>query len=116
MLTGIMPCTFLNNLSTREAIHNQFSPTFEADAATNHKPSAPKGDEQALPIQLIKFPQCRRRTETTTASRHWWLTSVILATWEAGKIEVQDQPGQIVHETPSLKQPEQNGLEVWLKQ
>jgi hypothetical protein len=29
---------------------------------------------------------------------------------------VQGQPEQIVHETPSLKKLEQNGLEVWLKQ
>jgi hypothetical protein len=34
-----------------------------------------------------------------------WLTLVILTTWEAenGWIMVQDQPGQIVHNTPSLK-------------
>jgi hypothetical protein len=34
-----------------------------------------------------------------------WLTLVILTTWEANirRIEVQDQPGQIVHETPSPK-------------
>jgi hypothetical protein len=35
----------------------------------------------------------------------WWFTPVILATWEAEirRIEVQDQPKQIVHETLSLK-------------
>jgi hypothetical protein len=34
-------------------------------------------------------------------SQVWWLTSVILATWEAeiGKIKVRGQPGQIVHKT-----------------
>jgi hypothetical protein len=31
------------------------------------------------------------------------------------RIMVLDQPGQIVHEIPSPKQPEQNGLEVRLK-
>jgi hypothetical protein len=35
---------------------------------------------------------------------------------EIGRIKVWGQPGQIVRETPSPKQPEQNGLEVWLKQ
>jgi hypothetical protein len=42
---------------------------------------------------------------------------VILATWEA-MIErngVQDQLSQIVLKTQSPKEPEQNGLEVWLK-
>jgi hypothetical protein len=38
--------------------------------------------------------------------------------WEAEirRIKVQDQPKQIVPETLSPKQPEQNGLEVWFKQ
>jgi hypothetical protein len=47
-----------------------------------------------------------------------WLTPIILATWDAEirRILVQDQLGQIVCETPSPKQPEQNGLQVWLKQ
>jgi hypothetical protein len=43
---------------------------------------------------------------------------VILATWEAGirRIMIPGQPKQIVLETSQLqKQPEQNGLEVWLK-
>jgi hypothetical protein len=42
---------------------------------------------------------------------------VTLATWEAEirRIKVQGQPEQIVHETTSSKQPEQNGLEVWFK-
>jgi hypothetical protein len=33
----------------------------------------------------------------------WWLTPVIPATWEADieRIEIQAQPGQIVHETTS---------------
>jgi hypothetical protein len=35
----------------------------------------------------------------------WWLTPVILATWEAEirRILVQGHPKQIVHETPSPK-------------
>jgi hypothetical protein len=47
----------------------------------------------------------------------WWLTPVILATWEADfrMISIQGQTEQIVLKPPSPKQPEQNGLEVWLK-
>jgi hypothetical protein len=42
---------------------------------------------------------------------------VILTIWEAKirRIIVQGQPGEIVYETSSPKQSEQNGLEVWLK-
>jgi hypothetical protein len=43
--------------------------------------------------------------ENCKISRHWWLTSVILATQEAEirRIEVQSQPRQIVCETLSQK-------------
>jgi hypothetical protein len=43
--------------------------------------------------------------ENCKISRHWWLTSVILATQEAEirRIEVQSQPRQIVCETLSKK-------------
>jgi hypothetical protein len=38
-------------------------------------------------------------------SRHWWVTPVILATWESEirRIVVLDQVGQIVRETPISK-------------
>jgi hypothetical protein len=42
-------------------------------------------------------------------ARCWWLMPIILATQEAEirKIEFQSQPGQIVHETLSRKNPSQ---------
>jgi hypothetical protein len=51
-------------------------------------------------------------------ARCWWLPPVILATWEGEirRIAVPGQPGQILQGTPSSKQLEQNGLQVWLKQ
>jgi hypothetical protein len=41
----------------------------------------------------------------TVTAGHWWLTPIILANWEAviRRIEVQSQPWQTVHKTPSPK-------------
>jgi hypothetical protein len=46
-----------------------------------------------------------------------WLTSVILATWEAEirRIEVPSQPGQIVRKTLSGKTLHKKGLAEWLE-
>jgi hypothetical protein len=46
-----------------------------------------------------------------------WLTPIILAAWEAEirRLAVPGQPRHVIPETPSPKQPEQNGVEVWLK-
>jgi hypothetical protein len=46
-----------------------------------------------------------------------WLTPVIPATSEAEirRIVVQGQPGQIVHEALSQKNPTKTGLAEWLK-
>jgi hypothetical protein len=47
----------------------------------------------------------QKQKKKTQKTRHWWLTSVIPATWEADirRIEVQGQPGQKVFKTPSPK-------------
>jgi hypothetical protein len=44
--------------------------------------------------------------------RHWWLTPVILVTQEVEirRIVARNQPGQIVLETLSRKNPTQKGL------
>jgi hypothetical protein len=43
------------------------------------------------------------KTAATKKAQHWWLMSIIPATWEAeiGRIKVREQPGQIAPETPS---------------
>jgi hypothetical protein len=51
-------------------------------------------------------------TTLESGARRQWLTPVILATQEAEirRIVVPSQPGQIVHQTLSLKYPTQKGL------
>jgi hypothetical protein len=48
-----------------------------------------------------------KQTIKTALARHWWLTSVILATQEAEirRIAIQRKPGQIVLGDPVLKKP-----------
>jgi hypothetical protein len=50
-------------------------------------------------------------------ARHQWLMPIILASQEAEirRITVQSQPGQIVRETLSRKNPSQNKLVYWPK-
>jgi hypothetical protein len=57
------------------------------------------------------------RSKTFQAASCQWLTPVILATQEAAirRIEVQSQPGQIVHETLSQKTLHKKVLVGWLK-
>jgi hypothetical protein len=53
-------------------------------------------------------------SKNKAGARCQWLTPVIRATWEVEirRIVVQDWEDSF---SPSLKSPEQNGLEVWLK-
>jgi hypothetical protein len=64
---------------------------------------------------MINFTLHHNKNEI---SWHRWLMPVILTTWEAeiGRIKVRGQSREIVCGAPSPKQPEQNGLELWLKQ
>jgi hypothetical protein len=56
--------------------------------------------------------QKKKKERKETSKRSRWLTPVILAINEAKirRITIRGQPWQIVQETPSLKQPEQNAL------
>jgi hypothetical protein len=55
--------------------------------------------------EIIKIRVEINKTKNKNITGRQWLTPVILATWEAeiGRTEVQDQPKQIVHKTPSPK-------------
>jgi hypothetical protein len=66
----------------------------------------------------IERQQRRLNLKITCRAGQWWLMPVILTTWAAefGRIKVRGQSGQIVQETPSPKELEQNGLTAWLKQ
>jgi hypothetical protein len=52
--------------------------------------------------KLSRLPfQKQTKNKRTGGEGHWWVNSVILATWEAEikKIRVQGQSGQILRET-----------------
>jgi hypothetical protein len=57
------------------------------------------------------------KSQEEPRARHWWLTSVILATQEAEirRIMVRSQSKKIVHKTLSHKYLSQKGLAEWLK-
>jgi hypothetical protein len=67
-------------------------------------------------IKLLKEKPCwtgisySPRIKANRSARHWWLTPVILATWETEvrRIVVRGQPRQIVHKTISQKYSKQN--------
>jgi hypothetical protein len=52
-----------------------------------------------------KLSMARKLKNEKHLARHWWLTSIIPAIWEAefGRISVQGQPRQIVLQTSSAK-------------
>jgi hypothetical protein len=56
-------------------------------------------------IKNILLPKIKNMIKKRLFVGHQWLTSLILATQEAEirRIKIRSQPGQIVHETLSLK-------------
>jgi hypothetical protein len=56
-------------------------------------------------IGLVEWLKVKALSSNPSTTRHWWLTSIILPTWETeiGSTEVPDQIRQVVHETLSPK-------------
>jgi hypothetical protein len=74
---------------------------------TSSGPTRPQSKRKST-LGLMSKGSNRRERKKKSAG-HWQLTPIILATQEAEirRISVQSQPGQIVRETLSLKNPSQ---------